>query len=185
MLDSFLWIRDHCPAKFIIRLDADCFLHVPNAVKYLSSVNDHFFYGGYRWKDTLYSKKDKETAFDVPADYPRWKRVFNYVLGGGYIVSADIVPFINIGTLYQDLVIHAAEDCLLGRLLENVDIHPSDTSGKYHVFMDLMLHKELENLTAWPKNVIIVHNLKNFTFQQQVFAHFKSTLFSVCNKKQK
>ena len=33
MLDSFLWIRDHCPAKFIIRLDADCFLHVPNAVK--------------------------------------------------------------------------------------------------------------------------------------------------------
>ena len=183
MLDSFLWIRDHCPARFIIRLDADCFLHVPNAVKYLSSVNEHFFYGGYHWRATLYSKKDKKTAFDVPADYPRWKRVFNYVLGGGYIVSADIVPFINIGTLYQDLVIHAAEDCLLGRLLENVDIHPSPTSWKYNVFMDLTLHKRLRNLSKWPKNVIIVHNLKNFTFQQQVFAHFKSALSSVCNKK--
>ena len=109
--------------------------------------------------------------------------MFNYVLGGGYIVSADIVPFINIGTLYQDLVIHTAEDCLLGRLLENVDIHPSPTSWKYNVFMDLTLHKRLRNLSKWPKNVIIVHNLKNFTFQQQVFAHFKSALSSVCNKK--
>ena len=50
--------------------------------------------------------------------------VFNYVLGGGYIVSADIVPFINIGTLYQDLVIHAAEDAHLGRLGQtNRNVH--------------------------------------------------------------
>ena len=184
MLDSFLWIRDHCPARFVIRLDADCFLHVPNAVKYLSSVNEHFFYGGYHWRATLYSKKDKKTEYDVPVDYPRWRRVFNYVLGGGYIVSADIVPFINIGTLYQDLVIHAAEDAHLGRLLENVGIHPSPTSWKFHVYMDLTLHKRLRNLSKWPKDVIIVHNLKNFTFQQQVFAHFKSASSSVCNKEQ-
>ena len=183
VLDSFLWIRDHCPARFVIRLDADCFLHVRNAVKYLSSVNKRFFYGGHPWRAALSSNKDKKTEYNASVDYLGQKDVYNSVLGGGYIVSAAVVPYINIGTLYQELMIHEAEDIHIGRLLENVGIYPISKSWKFRLFVDLTLNKKLRNLSKWPKNVIIVHNLNNFTFQQQVFAHFNSIRFSVCNKK--
>ena len=175
ILDAFLWIRDHCPrANFVMRLDGDCFAHVPNAVRYLSTVDRRFYYGGYRWGATLYSKKDKDTAYDVPADYPLYKRYFRYCLGGGYIVSRDVIPYINIGTLYQDLVVHAAEDALLGRVLENAGIFIAPAPKSYILYRDLLWYKFPQDLSQLPQNIIMIHNLKNFTQQKLVFAHYSS-----------
>lgn len=51
VLDSFLWVRDHCKeAQYICRIDGDAWLHVGNLVHFLKGAPKRGFFAGRTYK---------------------------------------------------------------------------------------------------------------------------------------
>ena len=90
VLDSFLWVRDHCKeAAFVGKIDGDTWINMKNLVKYLQTVNRTRYYGGY-YCEAVLLPKSSGTRYYVPDDYPPKRWVYN--AGGAYVVSRDVVP---------------------------------------------------------------------------------------------
>lgn len=123
ILDSFMWIRDYCSqAHFIARVDGDAWVHFGNLVQYLKSVPSIGFYGGYP-KNQLFEHTSKWKGVRlIPSDYIQ--RRWIYVAGGAYILSTDLIPFINIGTEYLDVIVPCAEDAVIGDIIRIMDVKP-------------------------------------------------------------
>lgn len=167
VLDAFLWARDYCQQpSFVARIDGDTWVHLGNLVRFLRHVPATRFYGGYPYRSTLEKRSKATYPGYVPDDYPPQRCFYN--AGGAYILSRDLVPYFNIGTLYVDLVFRAAEDALLGVILSKVDIWPYFSNLQYIVYTN---YEWLPGL-ALPPNVIFIHNLKNMTLMTTVHNHF-------------
>ena len=163
VLDSFLWVRDHCKeAVFVGRIDGDTWINMKNLAEYLQTVNRTRYYGGYYCEAVLRTKASG-TRYYVPNDYPPKRWVYNS--GGAYVVSRDVVPYINIGTLFIDLIVHAAEDAMIGDILRRVEILPYRRENNYVLYSNL---EWFPNGTI-PSNAIFVHNIKNYTLLANVY----------------
>ena len=155
VLDSFLWVREHCKqAVFIGRIDGDTWVNLSNLVEYLKAVPRTRFYGGYRLEGA-FPPQSSGSPFFVPNDYPPKRWLFN--AGGAYIVSNDLVPYINIGTLYSDLIPHAAEDGLIGDILRKVQVVPYKRVNRFVLYSNLQWFPNKKI----PSNAIFVHNIKD------------------------
>ena len=170
VLDAFLWVRDYCKEpSFVARIDADTWVHMGNLVHFLRHVPQHRFYGGYPYHAILQKRSTSEYPGYVPEDYPEKKCYCN--AGGAYILSRDLVPYFNIGTLYVDIIIRAAEDALLGEILSMVGIYPYRNFGRYLVYTNY----EWLSQRKVPPNVIFVHNLKEMALMKSVYTTFATT----------
>ena len=84
----------------------------------------------------------------TPNDYPLRAIPFNF--GAGSVLSRDVVPFINIGTLYTDYVFPALEDVYIGSILGLAGIPPINAG---HFFLVLGARPN----DTIPSNAVFVH----------------------------
>lgn len=156
MLDSFFWVREYCKsAAFVGKADGDTWVNVNNLISYLKTVNQTRFYGGYCVKTILHSSF-RGNRNNVPIDYPYRECEFN--AGGGYLLSRDVVPYVSIGSLYSDLILHA-EDVMMGDILGKVGILPYKGKSEYTLYSNL---EWFPNKTI-PTNAVFVHNIKDLS----------------------
>ena len=167
VLDAMLWTRDHCKeANYIVRMDADCFVDFENMIDYLNFAPRKGFYGGRTSSWQAVHRSVCTTHFCTPNDYPHADYWFFYNLGGCNFYSNDLIPYINIGVLYIDLVFQAGEDYMIGEILRRAGYRPYTTKTRWIPY--LWLH-EYEGMKHWPYNVIVIHNVKNLTLLISMF----------------
>ena len=166
-LDSFMWVRDYCKTtQYVIKVDGDEWVHLGNLVHYLKSVPCTGFYGGNNVKNFFRRGLLYKGFLVVPNDYvDRWM-VYNS--GGGYILSADLIPFINIGTEYMDIVL-LVEDATIGMILGMIGVKPYGKSKDYIIFEHINYLKD-----GIPPNSIFIHNLKSIPLLSEVYRNYSS-----------
>ena len=172
VLDAFMWVRDYCSqAQYIARVDGDVWIHLGNLVRYLKTVPKKRYYGG----SLALGRVEKEGMVYkdikiVPKDYPKKRWYFNF--GGANIYSNDVVPFINIGTKYLDLIIPVSEDMLIGEILRRAGIDPYPPPHNYVLYVN---HYSMLNGKGIPPNAIFIHGIKNMTEFENVYHNHTAT----------
>ena len=170
VLDSFMWIREYCnQPRFIAKVDGDAWVHFGNLVHYLKTVPSTGFYGSYLLKRSLPSGfKYKAKVQVIPKDYPKRDWIFAY--GAAYILSVDLVPFINIGTEYVDIILSVAEDIVVGEIMRLIDVKIYEQTEGYIYCVQYRGQKSIT-----PPNAIFIHNLKAIPLLSQVYRNYSST----------
>ena len=170
VLDSFMWIRDYCShAHFIAKVDGDAWVHFGNLVHYLKSVPSNGFYGGHPLNPLFTHRMNYKGVQIIPYDYN--ERRWSYVVGGAYILSTDLIPFINIGTEYMDVILPCAEDAVIGDIMKMINVKAYKNSRDYIVYSNLGWHKD----GIIPPNAIFIHQLKALSLISQVYRNHSST----------
>ena len=166
-LDAMLWIRDNCKeATYIVRLDSDCFIDFGNMIDYLDFAPRKGFYGGRTFHCQTPHRNECKDRFCTPNDYPHADYRFFYNLGGCNFYSNDIIPYINIGVLYMDLVFQTGEDYMIGEILRRAGYRPYTTKTRW---IPYLWSFEYDRMKTWPRNVIAIHNVKNLTLLRSMF----------------
>ncbi|XP_028596659.1 beta-1,3-galactosyltransferase 6 [Podarcis muralis] len=116
VLAMFVWLDQHLDFRFVLKADDDTFVRLDVLVEELRAKEPRrlywgFFSGRARVKS---GGKWKENAW-LLCDY-----YLPYALGGGYVVSADLVHYLRLTQDY--LNIWQAEDVSLGAWLAPVDV---------------------------------------------------------------
>ena len=169
-LDSFMWVRDYCKtAQFVSKVDGDTWTHFGNLVHYLKSVPCSSFYGGLPWGAFFRPGGRTHGSQVTPYDYVGRGFIFN--VGGAYILSADLIPFINIGTEYVDVIVPGCEDCMIGEILGMIGVKLYGKSKDYIVYINITPGK----LGIIPPNSIFIHNLKSMPLLSEVYRNHSST----------
>lgn len=171
-LDAFMWVRDYCKqAQYIGRVDGDVWIQLGNLIHYLKTVPKKGYYGGSlalgRMDEEGMVYKDLKI---IPKDYPKRRWLFNF--GGANLYSNDVVPFINIGTMYMDLIIPVSEDVLIGEILRRAGIDPYPAPHDYVLYVN---HYSMLEGGVIPKNAIFIHGIKNMTVFRRVYRRHAST----------
>jgi hypothetical protein len=131
----------------------------------LKSVPRTNYYDGKTWYTIQPSRSQNISAFYVPDDYPRFLRNHVYKSGAANLYSSDVIPYINIGTQYTDIIFRAGEDYLIGKILRAVGIQRYENNGQY-IVMEIIQYLKPYKL---PKNIIFVHNMKDLGLLSSVF----------------
>ncbi len=166
VLDAMLWIRDYCKeASYVVRMDSDCFVNFENMIDYLNAAPRQGFYGGRTNHWQAVHRSVCKNHFCTPDDYPHADYWFYYNLGGCNFYSNDLIPYINIGVLYVDLVFQTGEDYMIGEILRRAGYPPYEVKTPWTPYLWLF---EL-NGRKWPENVIVVHDVKNLNQLRGMF----------------
>lgn len=151
VFDAYMWARDYCgQAKYVVKVDGDVWVHLGNLIHYLQSAPSHAYYGGQTVRTWVRKGRHYKGVRYSPNDCPEHPNVFN--LGGGNIMSSDLIPFINIGMQYLDYIMPAVEDMPIGYVLQKAGVSASGTPG----YRALLFYEKLPNGTV-PKNVLFLH----------------------------
>ena len=138
-------------------------------VHYLKSVPCSSFYGGLPWGAFFRPGGRTHGSQVTPYDYVGRGFIFN--VGGAYILSADLIPFINIGTEYVDVIVPGCEDCMIGEILGMIGVKLYGKSKDYIVYINITPGK----LGIIPPNSIFIHNLKSMPLLSEVYRNHSST----------
>ena len=134
VLDSYMWVRDYCKeTQYVSKMDGDTWVHLGNLVKVLEDAPKKRCYMGrattQRLGPSTYYKKRVRYS---PNDYP--SRVIRFNYGAGNVLSRDLIPFINIGTLYTDYVFPALEDVYIASILRLAGVFPIN-AGRFFLYI--------------------------------------------------
>ncbi|NXR36309.1 B3GT6 galactosyltransferase, partial [Zosterops hypoxanthus] len=116
LLATYSWLDAHLDFKFVLKADDDTFVRLDVLVEELQTKEPRRLYWGFfsgrgRVKS---GGKWKENSW-VLCDY-----YLPYALGGGYVISADLVRFLRVNRDY--LKLWQSEDVSLGAWLAPVEI---------------------------------------------------------------
>ena len=162
ILDSFMWIRDYCKdVSFIGRIDGDVWINMENLIHYLETVPKEKFFGGRPFRYVYKSGFEYKGFHTIPFDYP--PRLWTFNQGGAYVVSRDVVPYINIGTLYMDFLCPVSEDNTIGEILRRAGIEPYGLPKEYVLFQHWF------NKNHIPPNIVFQHGIKDIKLFEEVY----------------
>ncbi|KAM6225420.1 lactosylceramide 1,3-N-acetyl-beta-D-glucosaminyltransferase [Rhynchocyon petersi] len=128
---QFSWANTFCPhAKFLMTADDDVFVHMPNLVEYLQSleqmgVQDFWIGHVHRGSPPI---RDKKSKYYVSYEMYQWPAYPDYTAGAAYVVSNDVAAKVYEAsqTLNSSLYI---DDVFMGLCANKMGIAP-----QYHVF---------------------------------------------------
>lgn len=131
LLLQFSWANTFCPhAKFLMTADDDIFIHMPNLIEYLQSleqigVQDFWIGRVHRGAPPV---RDKSSKYYVPYEMYQWPAYPDYTAGAAYIISGDVAAKVYEAsqTLNSSLYI---DDVFMGLCANKIGIVP-----QYHVF---------------------------------------------------
>uniref|UniRef100_A0A8C9Q3R6 Hexosyltransferase n=1 Tax=Spermophilus dauricus TaxID=99837 RepID=A0A8C9Q3R6_SPEDA len=131
LLLQFSWANTFCPhAKFLMTADDDIFIHMPNLIEYLQSleqigVQDFWIGRVHRGAPPI---RDKSSKYYVSYDMYQWPAYPDYTAGAAYIISGDVAAKVYEAsqTLNSSLYI---DDVFMGLCANKMGIVP-----QYHVF---------------------------------------------------
>lgn len=131
LLLQFSWANTFCPhAKFLMTADDDIFIHMPNLIEYLQSleqigVQDFWIGRVHRGAPPI---RDKSSKYYVSYEMYQWPAYPDYTAGAAYIISGDVAAKVYEAsqTLNSSLYI---DDVFMGLCANKMGIVP-----QYHVF---------------------------------------------------
>ncbi|XP_038614219.1 lactosylceramide 1,3-N-acetyl-beta-D-glucosaminyltransferase [Tachyglossus aculeatus] len=131
LLMQFRWVNRYCPhAKFIMSADDDIFIHMPNLVTYLQSleqigVQDFWVGRVHRGSPPI---RDKTSKYYVPYEMYHWPAYPDYTAGAAYVISNDVAAKVYEAsqTLNSSLYI---DDVFMGLCANKMGLVP-----QYHLF---------------------------------------------------
>ena len=170
-LDAFLWVRDYCKTPlYFVKIDGDLWVHIGNLVKTLNGLPKREVYYGY--------KKDKYVIFgegaryggfrSIPTDYPN--HTWSFIVGPGSVFSRDVIPFINIGTQYMDLLV-PCEDITIGEILHRAGIKPMNMYPNYLKYNEKLINGSI------PEDTALIHVRRDPAYLDMLYEDHKETYF--------
>ncbi|XP_068960888.1 lactosylceramide 1,3-N-acetyl-beta-D-glucosaminyltransferase [Petaurus breviceps papuanus] len=131
LLLQFRWINTYCAhAKFVMSADDDIFIHMPNLIEYLRSlertgVQDFWVGRVHRGSPPI---RDKNSKYYVPYEMYHWPSYPDYTAGAAYVISSDVAAKVHEAaqTLNSSLYI---DDVFMGLCANKMKIVP-----QHHVF---------------------------------------------------
>ncbi|XP_071752372.1 beta-1,3-galactosyltransferase 1-like [Centroberyx gerrardi] len=124
------WLSAHCiKASYVMKIDSDMFLNVPNLVKLLldpSTPKQNYMTGLVWWHSPVL--RDPSNKFYMPREVIAEPEYPPYPLGMGYVMSLDL-PGKILGVSPQIRPIYI-EDAYLGMCLKRLGISPTDPPEK-------------------------------------------------------
>ncbi|XP_032731346.1 lactosylceramide 1,3-N-acetyl-beta-D-glucosaminyltransferase [Lontra canadensis] len=131
LLLQFSWANSFCPhAKFLMTADDDIFIHMPNLIEYLQSlekigVQDFWIGRVHRGAPPV---RDKRSKYYVPYEMYQWPAYPDYTAGAAYVISGDVAAKVYEAsqTLNSNLYI---DDVFMGLCANKMGIVP-----QHHVF---------------------------------------------------
>ncbi|XP_007502070.1 lactosylceramide 1,3-N-acetyl-beta-D-glucosaminyltransferase [Monodelphis domestica] len=131
LLLQFRWVNMHCAhAKFVMSADDDIFIHMPNLIEYLRSleqigVQDFWVGRVHRGSPPV---RDKNSKYYVPYEMYHWPSYPDYTAGAAYVISSDVAAKVYEAsqTLNSSLYI---DDVFMGLCANKMNIVP-----QHHVF---------------------------------------------------
>ncbi|XP_069328970.1 lactosylceramide 1,3-N-acetyl-beta-D-glucosaminyltransferase [Eulemur rufifrons] len=131
LLLQFSWANTYCPhAKFLMTADDDIFIHMPNLIEYLQSleqigVQDFWIGRVHRGAPPV---RDKSNKYYVSYEMYQWPAYPDYTAGAAYVISGDVAAKVYEAsqTLNSSLYI---DDVFMGLCANKMGIVPQD-----HVF---------------------------------------------------
>ncbi|KAL0600403.1 Lactosylceramide 1,3-N-acetyl-beta-D-glucosaminyltransferase [Plecturocebus cupreus] len=136
LLLQFSWANTYCPhAKFLMTADDDIFIHMPNLIEYLQSleqigVQDFWIGRVHRGAPPI---RDKSSKYYVSYEMYQWPAYPDYTAGAAYVISGDVAAKVYEAsqTLNSSLYI---DDVFMGLCANKMGIVP-----QYH----LLCHTQL------------------------------------------
>ncbi|XP_045054434.2 lactosylceramide 1,3-N-acetyl-beta-D-glucosaminyltransferase [Desmodus rotundus] len=131
LLMQFSWANTFCShAKFLMTADDDIFIHMPNLIEYLQSleqigVQDFWIGRVHRGAPPV---RDKRSKYYVSYEMYQWPAYPDYTAGAAYVISNDVAAKVYEAsqTLNSSLYI---DDVFMGLCANKMGIVP-----QYHVF---------------------------------------------------
>lgn len=128
LLLQFSWANSFCPhAKFLMTADDDIFIHMPNLVEYLQSleqigVQDFWIGRVHRGAPPI---RDKHSKYYVSYEMYQWPAYPDYTAGAAYVISSDVAAKVYEAsqTLNTSLYI---DDVFMGICANKMGIVPQD-----------------------------------------------------------
>ncbi|XP_061197748.1 metabotropic glutamate receptor-like [Saccostrea echinata] len=119
LLESFKWLDRHVEFTHLIKADEDSFVRVDRLAYELQKKPKERFYWGF-FDGRAHVKKAGKWA---EKEWILCDRYLPYALGGGYVLSADLVHYVSSNSKY--LKLFNSEDVSLGAWLGPLDIKRS------------------------------------------------------------
>lgn len=125
---QFHWASKYCPkAKFVMSTDDDVFVHTPNMVRYLRSMEQkqvsNFWVGHvHRGAPPIRRKTSK---YHVPVELYPWSAYPDYTSGAGYVVSRDVAVKIHSATEVLNTSMYI-DDVFMGICADASGVSPQD-----------------------------------------------------------
>ena len=168
ILDAYYWVREYCKTvTFVARIDGDVWIHLGNLLHYLQEIPRAKMVVGLpceikHYGETFYYKGIP----NIPFDYPR---PIHFVGGGAYVLSRDVIPYINIGTMYMNVLLPISEDIIVSEILRRVGIGIYPPSPKYSIYIDYQ-----PGMTI-PSNIVFLHYLKDMSLFNSIYSMYSSS----------
>ncbi|XP_058518125.1 lactosylceramide 1,3-N-acetyl-beta-D-glucosaminyltransferase [Ochotona princeps] len=131
LLMQFSWANAFCPhARFLMTADDDIFIHMPNLIEYLRSLEQmgvqDFWAGRVHWGAP--PVRDRSSKYYVSYEMYQWPAYPDYTAGAAYIISGDVAAKVYEAsqTLNSSLYI---DDVFMGLCANKMGITPQN-----HVF---------------------------------------------------
>uniref|UniRef100_A0A8C6V1F7 Hexosyltransferase n=1 Tax=Neogobius melanostomus TaxID=47308 RepID=A0A8C6V1F7_9GOBI len=123
---QYHWASTYCPkAKFVMSADDDVFVHMPNMVRYLKSVEQaRSFWVGHVHRGAPPIRR-KESKYYVSSELYPWPSYPDYTSGSGYVVSGDVAVQIHhaMQVLNSSMYI---DDVFMGMCAGAIGVSPQD-----------------------------------------------------------
>lgn len=125
---QFHWASTYClQAQFVMSADDDVFVHMPNMVRYLRSMEQKRvsnFWVGHVHRGAPPIRR-KESKYHVPFELYPWPAYPDYTSGAGYVVSGDVAVKIHrtMRVLNSSMYI---DDVFMGMCAEASGVSPQD-----------------------------------------------------------
>ncbi|XP_072294313.1 lactosylceramide 1,3-N-acetyl-beta-D-glucosaminyltransferase A [Eucyclogobius newberryi] len=128
LIMQFHWATKYCPkAKFVMSCDDDIFVHMPNMVGYLRSLEQKHvsnFWVGHVHRGAPPIRRI-ESKYHVPMKLYPWVSYPDYTSGAGYVVSGDVAA-----KIYQVMQIlnpsMYIDDVFMGMCAQVIGVTPQD-----------------------------------------------------------
>lgn len=163
VLDAFYWVREHCKTvKFVGKIDGDTWVHIGRMVQYYKSVVPERVLSGFETYRMFKGGRNYKAVHNIPFDYPK---PIIFAAGGAYVVSRDVIPFINIGASFVDVILPISEDIVVTEILRRAGIFIQPMKENYTLYMDY-------DGSSLPENIVFLHNIKNLTLFRYIYHNY-------------
>ncbi|XP_004834979.1 lactosylceramide 1,3-N-acetyl-beta-D-glucosaminyltransferase [Heterocephalus glaber] len=131
LLLQFSWANTFCPhAKFLMTADDDIFIHMPNLIAYLQSleqigVQDFWIGRVHRGSPPV---RDRSSKYYVSYEMYQWPAYPDYTAGAAYVISGDVVTKVYEASQMLNSSLYI-DDVFMGLCANKMGIVP-----QYHVF---------------------------------------------------
>ena len=167
-LDAMLWVRDYCKETvFVARVDGDVWIHLGNLIHYLKSIQPYRYYGGgIPWSGIIEHGAVYKSIHTIPFDFPAQRWTAN--VGGAILYSRDVIPFINIGTQYMEILLPLSDDNTIGEILSRAGIKPSAKPRDYTLYTHSYTNTSIVN------NTVFQHGIKDIQLLKEIYSNYSS-----------